>query len=357
MTFRPPAPGQPFSALRDSLNAQFDTPSVPPAQAATIALDAPPLDDLVVEVPQLPPPGKQELAARFARLQRLASAPIPRRMGRPVEEGDEVLVDLIVWTQGTVTPLSPRHQVWLTDDDDGGLPGLRDALVGWKVGAADTLNTVLEEPALRSLIGQPAVVSVVIHAAQGRDLLDPESPALLGQLGLGATLNEVFRALGKQALEQHQRDQETLLRLEVLNALTELQEQRIPPAAIEAELRDRFERTDGAALKALQLPLGDQSAARDRFLKTPELREHAAHAVCVGALLGAIAKRDDVRVGPKDVADFIDGFAQASGQSGDAVLQGVTSGTNIDDDLVRQLLYIKSIAHVVEAAQITVEDG
>lgn len=263
-----------------------------PTVLALPEVDLPSLEGLEVAVPRLPPVSEQDVMARLSELARALGERRTRELGEPVQQGDDVVVDLVVTAFGRLVPLLARADSVLALLSEPYLPGLCEGLVGTPVGTRRQVQVAL--PAdfpVRSLRGAPASCQVDVRGACEVKPLSLSSPAFLTRLNRGRTLVEVRRSIHQRLELERAQVQESITQDQVLAAvLARMEAVSVPPALVREELRLGWENTEGRTLEKLGHSAEQRQAALEAWLALPELQADAERRLRTTALLNSVLR-------------------------------------------------------------------
>jgi trigger factor len=280
--------------LMDLLNQEIQQ-----HQSTGLALpevEPPSLEGLEVAVPRLPPVSEQDVTARLSQLARALGERRTRELGEPVQQGDDVVVDMVVTAFGRLVPMLARADSVLALLTEPYLPGLCEGLVGTPVGARRHVQVTL--PAdfpVRSLRGAPASCQVDVRGACEVKPLGLSSPAFLTRLNRGRTLEEVRRSIHQRLEIERAQVQESMSHDHVLAAvLARMGAVSVSPALVREELRLGWEKTEGPTLEKLGHSAEQRQAALEAWLALPELQADAERRLRTAALLNSVLRSERV---------------------------------------------------------------
>jgi trigger factor len=273
-------------------------------------VDAPSLEGLSVALPELPPVSGADIYERFEELRREVA---PRRElapGEPVAQGNEALLDVVGHALGQLLPFSARTGWWALVRPDPLLPGFFEALVGERVGTRKEITVMLPPgypvEALREV---PARFTVEVKAARELRVPEEESPECFALLGRGATLEEVMQRIRKELLDERVAEVRSNVREHVLDLLVERTEVEVPPALVDEEIRRQWMAAEQPALQHWKLPPNELQHALESWLWTPRTRRETERRLKIALVLGAIAARDKIQPGAREVEEFMKSMA------------------------------------------------
>ena len=322
-------------------------------------VDAPDLTEFAVDVPMPPALTEPMLQAAAAELARAHGEAVIRDAETPIEPGDEVLVDLVGYANGRVVPGSAKPQVWLTEEDEPALPGVRAVLNGQTVGKSVWAKVKYPEDApIPFLAGQQLVYAVDVLGARAVQAAELDKPELLQAAGV----EDLDGLLGLLAEGLEAEREQTALRYVQLAVADALQEKlgpvEIGDDIIDAELEQRWNISEGEFLREKGLSVDDQAYARDAFVKDPSRRAELVHGLRTTMALAAIAKEKDLRPTREELDMWVEHVASLEGRPKDEVFAELKADTETHEAVGQALLLEKAFIWVLEHATITwIEDA
>jgi trigger factor len=273
-------------------------------------VEAPSLEGLRVAAPPMAPVTGEELYERFQELRQQAA---PRRelaRGEPVSEGHEVLLDVVGHTLGQLIPFSARTD-WLTlVRPDPRMPGFFEALVGAPVGSSkEILLTFPPDYPVEAQRGMPARFIVEVKAARELSLPEEDSPEGLAMVGRGGTLEQVMQRIRQELLEERLAGARRQVREHVLDLLLERCEVEVPSELVDEELRRQWVTAEQPALQRWNVSPQELESALRVWQWDPGTRAEAERRLKVALVLGAIAAREKIQPGAKDLEEFVTSMA------------------------------------------------
>jgi trigger factor len=237
-------------------------------------------------IPKVAPPSLAGLRVRAARPSTVTRGVLIRRLGdllralgvetirgegTAVEADDEILVDLVGYFAGKVAPFSPRSGLWLSDENDDELPGLRARLVGARIGASCAL--VVRFPAdhpVTVLRGRALGYAIDVKGARRVVRPNPEDKAFLASVG-AKDLDALFARLAREAVADHAREAEERARRAVVGELGRRIELELPPSIVDDEIRRLWMIAEGRILIEKGVEIALQQAALEVWRKDPTI--------------------------------------------------------------------------------------
>lgn len=313
----------------------------------------PQLSELSVEVPAPPPVTAEELiSALHQRLRALA----PRRDRQPGEEvalGDEVNLDVLGYVNDALIPGSVRVATWIDLYPMPHLPGFAQTVAGTKVGDGCALE--LELPAdypVPTLAGEHARFLVEVRAAREVKELDPDDPAALLTLGMGATLDAVMDTLRSELSSEREALHALEVQDAVLGRLAELTQVDVPASLIDEELRRGWAAHEAPLLKQKGLHPDELAEAQKAWLQSEHLRDEAERSLRVSLALEAIGARDHLELTDAALKDSLDAVAAQVGVDLKTAAHTVAQDAALTERVTRTARHLMLVSHVVQAARV-----
>jgi trigger factor len=273
-------------------------------------VEAPSLEGLKVAMPALAPITAEDLYERFQELRREAA---PRRElapGEQVSEGNEVLLDIVGHSMGQLIPFSVRTDWWTLVRPDPRLPGFFEALVGVPVGTGkEILLSLPPDYPVEALREMPARFLVEVRAAHELSLPEEDSPEGLALVGRGATLEEAMQRIRQELVEERMILARRELREHVLELLVERSVVEVPSALVEEEIRRQWMAAEQPGLQRWKASPEELEYALQSWLFDPRTREETERRLKIALVVAAIAARDGIQPGAKDLDEFVKSMA------------------------------------------------
>ncbi|EPX60247.1 Cell division trigger factor [Cystobacter fuscus DSM 2262] len=275
---------------------------------------APSLEGLSITVPAPERITAQQIQERFQDLARAHATERMRLRTERIAWGDEVLLNLVGYSNGKLIPFSVRADVWVPLAPAPLLPGLYEQLVGHLPGETVLADILLSQDyPVEALRGQPARFAVQIQAAREVKFPDPASPEFLKAFGRGDTVE----AATNSVLKELERETVALLRLQaqemVLNEVAARTQVDIPEALVDEEIRRRWGSSEGRAVTELKFTEKQQEESLQTWLKDEPTRAAVRHRLRIGLALSAICARDGLTLTQAKVQEVLKAEAAALG--------------------------------------------
>lgn len=271
------------------------------------AVTAPPLNDLKVQLEAPPEATAEDLIERLHLRLRESAPQREKEAGEPIEEGDLVECDIITVAGGEVVPGSVKQAARLEMRDFLHLPGFLQEMLQMTTFSARTFELTLpDDYPLPHLAGQNASFFV-----EARRVFQVERPELddteaLASAGLGNSVEDAMAILAAE-IDGEQGDQLLIEATQlVLDALAQRVEATIPSAAIDEELRQTWQKTEGRVLHGRPFPPEMVAQAEEDFLRSPELRAEAEGRIKLGLALGALIEQENLKPTNETMEDLLE---------------------------------------------------
>lgn len=210
--------------------------------------------------------------------------------GRPVREGDHLVVDLEVLRDGAPVDEQPASDMQLDVNSESLIPGLSEGIIGMNAGETKDIPLTLPEDYRRTeLAGQPVVFHLTVKEIKEHQLPDLDDE-LARTAGAGDSLAELRTRVEERLAAALERDAVFAQQKAALDALVAASRFEIPEVLVEGEI-DR-------EIRNLAVSLGQQGIDFDKFIEyggadlaqmREERRENARQRVGQELVLDALA--------------------------------------------------------------------
>ena len=253
--------------------------------------------------------GEDAVTQMLDRLRERAAKSEPVE-GRPVAEGDTVVVDI---ERKDAEGEPDRHEnVSIELGSPANPPGFDANLVGLGVGDQKTFTVHFpEDYAVKEMANSDVIYSVTLKEVRRKVLpeLDDEFAKDLGAFDSLAALRERIQSdLQEEANENAKRQ----VRTEILKQLAERVTFELPNSLVEREIDRRLEEF---ARQLMQQNVDPRQAGIDWAQFREAQREPARAAVASALVLDEIARRENLTVTPEAVDKEIEQFAMRAGRT------------------------------------------
>ncbi len=309
----------------------------------------PSFEGVVVEVPAPPPLTEEEIQETFERLAYESAVRYPRAPGQAVQQGDEVIVDLVGYMGGFLLPMTAHEKMRLILEPDVFLPGFGAQLIGTPVGQAKMIEVVLPADfAVEMARGVGAVFAVEVRDAFRLVLPEASDPALFQRMGLGADLPQTLESVMALLLDQRARKMaqdgvRILLETLLLRASFD-----VLPALVDAEIQNWWRQTEGRFLIEKGLAQEDLETSLMGWLEDPSLRLDATFRLKSALFLYAVAKHADLVGDRVELKGFLGEVAGALGIPLDAREKNLSRDFKEREILIDHFVYAKALAYLSE---------
>jgi trigger factor len=295
---------------------------------------------------------EQEIDEWIERLRERFSELEP--VGRPVQQGDFVTVDLTVTKGGEKLEQASREDyLYFVGSGEVG-EKLDVELVGAKPGAILKVSDALPERFGEELGGAEVQISVLVKDVKARRLpeVDDDFAKTASEFD---TIQQLRDDLRERLTEVKEREASAALRDLVLEAMIDKIDVDLPESLIEEETdhrihhaRDRAERMGVGLEKMLELQGWDEARLRE------DSREHAIRAIKSDLVLEGIARNESLEVTAEEIGAEIAVLAQAYGREPKAVAKDLERSGQVVT-LAGDIIRTKALDLLVERADIETE--
>ena len=275
-------------------------------------------------------------------------------VGRPVQEGDFVTVDLTVTKGGEkVEQASREDYLYFVGSGEVG-EKLDVELVGAKPGAILKVSDTLPERFGEELGGASVEITVLLKDVKARRLpeVDDEFAKTASEFD---TIQQLRDDLRERLTEAKEREAGAALRDLVLEAMIDKVDVDLPQTLIDEETdhrihhaRDRAERMGVGLEKMLELQGWDEARLRE------DSREHAIRAIKSDLVLEGIARNASLEVTAEEIGAEIAVLAQAYGREAKAVAKDLERSGQVVT-LAGDIIRTKALDLLVERADVDTE--
>jgi trigger factor len=272
-------------------------------------------------------------------------------VGRPVQQGDFVTVDLTVMKGGEKLEQASREDyLYFVGSGEVG-EKLDVELVGAKPGAILKVSDVLPERFGEELAGAAVEISVLVKDVKTRRLPEVDDD-LAKTASEFDTIEQLRDDLRERLAEVKEREATAALRDLALQAMVERIDVDLPESLVEEETdhrihhaRDRAERMGVGLEKMLEAQGWDEARLRQ------DSREHAIQAIKSDLVLEGIARSASLEVTAEEIGAEIAVLAQAYGREPKAVAKDLERSGQVVT-LAGDIIRSKALDLLVERADI-----
>jgi trigger factor len=275
-------------------------------------------------------------------------------VGRPVQQGDFVTVDLTVIKGGQkVEQASREDYLYFVGSGEVG-EKLDVELVGAKPGAILKVSDALPERFGDELGGAAVEITVLVKDVKARRLpeVDDEFAKTASEFD---TIQQLRDDLRERLTEVKEREAGAALRDLVLEAMIDKVDVDLPQSLIDEETdhrihhaRDRAERMGVGLEKMLEIQGWDEARLRE------DSREHAIRAIKSDLVLEGIARNASLEVTAEEIGAEIAVLAQAYGREPKAVAKDLERSGQVVT-LAGDIIRTKALDLLVERADVDTE--
>jgi trigger factor len=318
-------------------------------------ISSPSLEDLRVQVAAAQPPTGDQLVERLYQRVRAAAPRRERGSGEPVERGDEVECDIVTLVDGRVVRGGVKSRAVLEMREFVHLPGFLEQVLGMPAFSARTFDLKLPpDYPVAEAAGRTATIFVEARRVFAVPEVDMEDAGALRRAGLGDSLEE---ALESVAAEIDEEQGEALLveaTQTVLSALAQRVQAEVPAAAIDEELRQVWQGSEGALLRRKGFESGLLEQAESDFLSHPALRAEAEERIRIGLALGALVDREGLAPSRSTMRMLLETAAGALGTTVEEARQSVAAEPAYATQAGQSALYMEAVQFVMSKAIVDV---
>jgi trigger factor len=297
---------------------------------------------------------EQEIDEWIERLRERFSELEP--VGRPVQQGDFVTVDLTVTKGGEkVEQASREDYLYFVGSGEVG-EKLDVELVGAKPGAILKVSDALPERFGEELGGAAVEITVLVKDVKARRLpeVDDDFAKTASEFD---TIQQLRDDLRERLTEVKEREATAALRDLALEAMIDKVDVDLPQSLIDEETdhrihhaRDRAERMGVGLEKMLELQGWDEARLRE------DSREHAIRAIKSDLVLEGIARNESLEVTAEEIGAEIAVLAQAYGREPKSVAKDLERSGQVVT-LAGDIIRTKALDLLVERADIDTEQS
>lgn len=320
---------------------------------------APPsTEGLVFPLEPLAPVTKDEISRRFLRMKREVSNHEPLSVGELLQEGDEVILDVIPYHQGHIVPFLAQRKLRVVLGFDEWLVDLAPHLYSLPVGFRGHIQVKLPtEFAHPHFAGKIVFLGLDIHEAQRP--IEEEWPVevWLSRLDRGSTLDEVATSIERELWKEKQEAQQMLALRNCVQQLAARVREPVSEEIVDQEIAALWLENEGRILLELDVP----SAHRDQALKTycenPMLREDVRRGIMAGAAVLAVGERDQLQLSQAQVQAQWNKLGQEVGVdfSFEDFLRKIKAGDKASQSILAHFAYQHAARHVAALAGARIE--
>lgn len=316
-------------------------------------VEAPSLEELSVTISPPEAFTPDQVQARFLELARPLATERYRYPSEKLAWGDEILFDIVGYSQGKLIPFSLRTDVWMTLAPEPLLPGLYESLVGRSPRENITVELTLPgDYPVESLRGAPARFTVQLKGA--REVTYPElsSPAFLRAFGYGGTLAEATRAVLRQMEAEAKQLLLCQVQRQVLATVAARTRVKVPAGLIDEEIRRRWSTSEGRAMTELGFDEARREESLRAWLQDASTRAEVELRLRISLALGAICKRDGLTPSREKVEKIILDEANASGLPVEEVVAALRAEPQNLARIDQVAWHLTAVDHVMSRAKV-----
>jgi len=269
---------------------------------------------------------------------------------RPVEDGDEVVLDYEGFVDGVAFEGGKGENHSLTIGSGEFIPGFEEQLVGAEIGKEVELNvTFPEEYHEASLQGKEAVFKCTVHEIRRKELpeLDDEFASEVSDFD---TLEEYREDVRKNLTEKKEAEAKTEKENAVIEAIIEDAEMEIPEAMLTTQQRqmaDDFVRRLQMQGLSLEQYFQFTGLTYDRLLE--QVRPNAEQRIHSRLVLEAVADAENIEVSEEEYEAELQRMAESYRMELDKVREMIGDGEK--KQIMKDLAVQKAVDFVTENAE------
>ena len=317
--------------------------------------EPPSLDNLRVVLPEPPPVTGEDILARLEMWRQGSAVTTSRPLGAPVERGDLVQVNLVVFSGGKLVPFSAQEDLRLILDGPGLQRPALAALVGAPVGAMLKVEDLL--PADHSAVAfrnQPAIHVYAVRAAWSRTLVPVDDPELFPKLGLGQDAQHAAMALQADLDDQRRRMLEGQITRSALDELVRRTQVEVPKMLVQKLMLQRWSSKEGKFLQSNGVDSTDCDAAFEAWLRDPEMADGVRSSIARSLVLRAVARKLGMKFDALKLRHDGAMLAPMMGMGSARAMEDQASASEVGSQLmISDMSYLEVIAEV--RRRVTVE--
>jgi trigger factor len=320
-------------------------------------IEAPSLDDLRVQLASPSPPTAEELIERLHQRLRQCASRRQRDPGEPIEMGDEVECDLITLVEGRPIPGGIHSLAHLEVREFLHLPGLLEQLLSMTTFSAKTFELVLpQDYPVPWAAGRTATIFVEARRVFQIAPTDLEDSAALRAAGLGDNLEQAMEAIAAEIDAEQGEELLVDATQTVLQALAGRVSAEVPPAAVDEELRQIWQKSEGAVLSGKNLSADLLANAQAAFLRDPFNRQQAEQRIKAGLALGALVEKEGLSPSAETMTMLLKSAAEQTGVPLEQAKASLKSEPLSAQQAGQTALYLNAVEFVMSRALVDVLD-
>jgi trigger factor len=290
-----------------------------------------------------------DVERRIEDIRRTLSMVKPRGHGDHLQDGDEVLLDLLGYMGGDV--FLAHTDTWYTLAPNKFLPGLFESLVGARVPDHRIVHVRLPDDYPVSLhAGRTAVFAVSIKQGRGRTLADPDDPTFLPFLNRGAkTMAELRVKLREEIVQERAHQMVEHAKLLLLRELyVKCMDDEVPDELVDEELTRRWREFQGEPLIRQGVSIDDQKKSQLAYAEDAINRSEARRTIWEYRILDAIAAHHGIEISDVQLKPVLVGIFGP-----DVEIDGLLyKNPGLHKDLIRGLRYKRATEVLLKKAKV-----
>lgn len=311
-------------------------------------VEAPPLHDMVVVVPPLPPDREVDAERLMGLFKEKMQDLAPRRRketGEFAEPGDEVTVTAAFFHEGKALAFTAVDRETLVAGEAWSAPGLGEGLVGSTYEELASVRTTFPSDHaaawLRGVSGTWRARVLGIDAVGEPDWNNPD-----------LDVDAFMEALREEEIANMALELRTRAVNQALDLLCRRSPIDIPRPAVESEIFDRWAAHEGRVLLDLGAGESDLNLSLAAWLRDDATYADAERRIHVSALLSAIARRDGLALTHEALRDAVDLAATQLGIGYEETKKAVGADPLQRAAMEQSAFHLQLVDHVMEHARV-----
>ena len=297
----------------------------------------------------------EEVEAALKRIQAQHSQWQP--VERPVQLGDQAIVDIESTVEGEVVLSNQARALLLRAEPPYPVPGFNEQIVGMDIGEDREFDlTYPENLANEKLAGKESHFKVHLHDL--KELVLPEMDDDLAKtVGDFETFDDLKAKVREGLQAEAEREAESRFASEVLTATVERAWIEFPPVLLERELDSLLEEQDRVLRQRQSLTLDNwlEINKKSKEEYRDELCPRAAERLKRGLALGKVVELEGITVEEEEVGAQIERMSLPFGEQADKARDVFSSPDNVRS-IASDLLTSKALQRLMAIARGEVED-
>lgn len=272
--------------------------------------------------------------------------------GKAVENGDYVMFDYKVFTDGIPLEGKSGSDVMIGVGSEDFLPGFDEQIIGARKG--DILDIVISFPPtyeVQELAGKPATFRTIIKEVK-RKVLPPLEDSLAREVGNYNTLAELKDDLRMRIAEAKKSYADKVVHDRVLKALVDRTYIDLPEKMVNEQIQREVERIE-ETLRERGIELDDylKAVKGTRYGLEQSIRPDVIEAIKEELILDAVAKLEGIEVSEEEAFEYLKEVARATGGDQEKLIKEAKERGRIPY-ITEQLRLSKALDFLVSNARV-----